>query len=296
MYLKDLPQWATATFAGFLTVGTVLGTFLNATFIAIYYIHKHIRTRSTQLFAILATSDLLVSLTVGPLHIIPLLYDQAAASPWYHKIRIFITATTISMSVYTIVIIAIERMLTVRQIENTKYSTKQLAIITTALITAATSTPACRLIPGDAAYVIYLALATCTAISSIGGVSTSYCILVHIVHKHLRLPGMPNKERKTTNIARRLTLTYIVSLTPMILYHILRLTGHLPDSSLTTLYATALVTILSTCCTNPMLYYISNNTILTTYKSTSRLARQQEERRRSAQLIRQKDTAPSLLF
>ena len=286
MLLSDLPLWTLAAFSAVLTIGTVLGIFLNSTFIIIYWTHHDLHTRPHQLFTILATTDLMVSLTVGPLHIVPLINTYAAASIWYDKLRIFTTAATISMSVYTVLIIAADRAMTIRELGSQNYSKKQMTMIITALLCAATSTPTCRLIPGHTAEIIYLIMATFTATISIGGVAASYCLLTYIVRQHHLAPGVPRTERQVTRITTRLTLTYVISLTPMIFYHVMRFTKQLPDDTLAVIYTIAITIISSTCYTNPVSYYVTNSALRTTYVATNQQLRARHARDREAQLLR----------
>ena len=285
MLLSTLPLYALAAFAAILTIGTILGIYLNTIVIAIYWSDPTLRTRSTQLFLILAITDLTVGLTVGPFHIAPLLSERVATSKWYDKLRIFTTAATISMSVYTIVVIAFDRMMTLRRLNSPTLSAKQITLIVLGLLLIATAAPTCRLLPGHAAEIVYLTMATCTAAISIGGVITSYCVLIHIVRQHHLTPGVSHSERRTTQITIRLTLTYIISLTPMIFYHLMRFTDRLPENTLDAIYAVALIIISSTCYTNPWSYYFSNPTLRSTYVATVHRNQERSTRHREAQLL-----------
>ena len=243
------------------------GILQNAIFLILF--HKRIidRTQTLKIYAMLATIDLLSSITSGPIHATQFLAPQLATNCALDATRVQISAATNSMSSYCVCLIAYDRYRMIAKPHNSRMNTRKLYGIFIVIAIIAITVPAIRLIPHAVALKIYSSIVLLNGTTIIVLISLSYHVLLRMLKKHNaeqpkeRKKANDIKEREVTKIAITIISIYIAMLSPCLIYHIFIYTAPERKTTSAKIYVVAIISLSINSTLNPIIYYFANEHI-----------------------------------
>ena len=243
------------------------GILQNAIFLVLY--HKRIidRSQTLKIYAMLATIDLLSSITSAPIHATQSLAPQLATNCALDATRVQISAATNSMSSYCVCLIAYDRYRMIAKPHRSRMHTRKLYGIFIVIAIIAVTVPAIRLIPHTVALKIYSSIVLLNGTTIIVLISLSYHVLLRMLKKHNaeqpkeRKKANDIREKEVTKIAITIISIYIAMLFPCLIYHIFIYTA--PERRITSakIYVVAIISLSINSTLNPIIYYFANEHI-----------------------------------
>ena len=253
--------------AGMMIVIAALGTIQNCTFLFLIVSQRITANLTHKIFALLSLCDLFTSLFVAPLHVVQALLPSQTTNCTTDMLRTQLSAIFISLSCYLVSLLSLERFFAVRFPMDPHVSPVKLSLSIIAIVIWAVLIPALRLIPGTLGFQIYSAAVVVNGVAIIITLVASYLNLLSIL-RLTKDKGSPFtrtrsaiRERKITKVIVIILTTFVLMISPMILYHLIQYLAPESRALSSKIYVFAITISCLNCLANPLLYYLTSPAI-----------------------------------
>ena len=242
----------------------LLGTVENITFLFFYAKGAFMPSQTNKIYMLLASSDLVTAVVVPTLHALPIIFPHLAANCYFDMIRVQASAATVSLSAYLLCLLSYDRFLLVRRPTNPNIPKVHFALVLLAFLLTSIILPTFRFLPGNIGLIVHGVMVVVNSLFVFATVSVSYSNLLLI----LRFRPIPRtssqfEQARITKISVLLIAVFTVTITPMIIFHILCLMDLKYHEALSKYYVFAIIMITLNSVLNPVLYYGTNSTLKT---------------------------------
>ena len=240
----------------------IFGLLQNGVYLLLYYRTLVTRNQTTRIFTMLAFTDLLISIFVAPLHTIQALDSTFASDCVVDALRIQSSAILISLSIYLVCLLSVDRFIHIRRLTNYRIPPSTLYFILFVFLLIACIVPMLRLIPSPTVHEFYSIFVILNGFLIIFTILFSYVTALRLyVQQSLRTNR--HREHRMYRYIAIVLMVHIIFLLPILSYHFVSYSLEISPSSQAKFYTIAIIFIMMSVVVNPLLYHLTYQQLYT---------------------------------